>query len=338
MTATRPRPRVSFIIPTLNAQALLDGCLQSIRRQRYPQELVEVLVMDGGSTDRTTSIAEAYGARVVPNPHRLAEPGVALGQQVAAGELHVVMAADNELPSERWLSLMTACFEDSNVGGAYTHVMNSPTDPRFCRYVNLMHADPFNWFVYGAAVDPRRFRDVFPVRRRDGYEIYQFRGHDRPLIALAQAFVIRAALSRPGDSVNDDILPIWDLIDASYELAYVPEAGVYHHTLRSFPHFVRKFRTSIRRNLDVDNAGSLARRALLSAAQRRRQYLWFLYSFSVLFPLIDALRGWRRDRDPAWLYHPLACGSLSIVMLSQLLRAGIQHLWHGAIQKRHAHA
>ncbi len=180
MTGTRPRPRVSFIIPTLNAQALLDGCLQSIRRQHYPQELVEVLVMDGGSTDRTTTIAEAYGARVVPNPHRLAEPGVALGQQVGAGELFVVMAADNELPSERWLSLMTACFEDSNVGGAYTHVMNSPTDPRFCRYVNLMHADPFNWFVYGAAVDPRRFRDVFPVRRRESTPATNLRTFRKP--------------------------------------------------------------------------------------------------------------------------------------------------------------
>ena len=35
-------PKVSFVIPTLNAGGILGNCLQSIRRQDYPQEKIEI--------------------------------------------------------------------------------------------------------------------------------------------------------------------------------------------------------------------------------------------------------------------------------------------------------
>lgn len=51
-------PLVSIIIPTYNAEATLESCLQSIIQQTYPHK--EVLIMDGASTDRTTKILQRY--------------------------------------------------------------------------------------------------------------------------------------------------------------------------------------------------------------------------------------------------------------------------------------
>ena len=52
-------PKVSFIIPTLNAAGILGNCLASIRNQDYPKERYEILVVDGGSKDGTQDIARS---------------------------------------------------------------------------------------------------------------------------------------------------------------------------------------------------------------------------------------------------------------------------------------
>ena len=60
-----PTPSVTFIIPVLNAAGILENCLQSIRRQDYPLEKIEIILADGGSTDGTPEIGKKYGAVVI---------------------------------------------------------------------------------------------------------------------------------------------------------------------------------------------------------------------------------------------------------------------------------
>jgi glycosyltransferase involved in cell wall biosynthesis len=58
-------PRLSFIMPTLNAEALLDNVLSSITRQTYPRDRYEILLADAHSIDRTREIAKKYNATVL---------------------------------------------------------------------------------------------------------------------------------------------------------------------------------------------------------------------------------------------------------------------------------
>ncbi len=59
---------VSVVIPTKNSGATLDACLKSLRRQSYPA--IEILVVDGQSTDATLAIALGYDCRVLDfDPH-----------------------------------------------------------------------------------------------------------------------------------------------------------------------------------------------------------------------------------------------------------------------------
>src|SRR5690606_36663119 len=58
----RNAPLVSFVIAARNAERYLPVCLRRIRQQTYPQSSIEILVVDGGSTDRTCEIATAEGA------------------------------------------------------------------------------------------------------------------------------------------------------------------------------------------------------------------------------------------------------------------------------------
>ncbi len=54
-----PWPRVSILVAARNEEVALPRCLASLRALAYPAELLEILVGDDGSTDRTRAVAEA---------------------------------------------------------------------------------------------------------------------------------------------------------------------------------------------------------------------------------------------------------------------------------------
>lgn len=306
---------VTIVIPTYNAAAQLPRCLRSIREQEFPQGQVEVLVMDGGSTDDTRSIAEHFECQVVDNPEKLAEPGVKLGLTLASRPIRVVMAADNDFPVRDWLDRVVRVFEASDVRAVYTHVVSAPDDDAFCRYFNLLHADPFNWFVHGGHVHPARYGETRPViEATRGHIVYDLASGERPMLALAQGTAIRGELPVTEGNEQDDVLPLWQMLDRGERMAYC-DVGVHHHTVMGFRDFLSKYHRRARNAMSARNAAHRQRHELLTRRQRLRRYLWIPYSFSFVLPLIHALRGLIRDRDLAWLYHPFACWGLSAVLV-----------------------
>ena len=69
---------ISVVIPTLNAEATLGGTLSALVPAAVDGLVREVIVVDGGSGDRTKEIVDQAGARLlVERPER--------GRQLAAG-------------------------------------------------------------------------------------------------------------------------------------------------------------------------------------------------------------------------------------------------------------
>lgn len=88
------RPWCSVVIPTLNEEACLPATLH-----RLAGADVELIVADGGSTDRTVRIARDHGARVVVSPAGRADQ-LNAGARVARGRSLLFLHADTLLPPD----------------------------------------------------------------------------------------------------------------------------------------------------------------------------------------------------------------------------------------------
>jgi glycosyltransferase involved in cell wall biosynthesis len=75
MRANDSYPMISVVIPMKNEEEHITRCLQSVIDGDYPNELIEVLVVDGGSNDRSLKIVDNFAAKC-PNVRLLGGPGI----------------------------------------------------------------------------------------------------------------------------------------------------------------------------------------------------------------------------------------------------------------------
>ena len=65
---------IAIIIPTLNEEKFIAGCLDSVINQTYPLDKMDIMVIDGGSSDRTIDIVKKYQTSY-PNIRWIHNPG-----------------------------------------------------------------------------------------------------------------------------------------------------------------------------------------------------------------------------------------------------------------------
>lgn len=90
-----PAP-ISIVIPTLNAGQSLQGCLAALMEGLEAGLITQLIISDGGSTDETKALADAWGADIVDGP---ASRGGQLqrGCHAARGDWMLVLHADTVL-------------------------------------------------------------------------------------------------------------------------------------------------------------------------------------------------------------------------------------------------
>lgn len=89
-------PTVSFVVPARDEEFYLPRTLASVEAQRTDVPF-EVVVVDGGSADRTRAVAREHGARVVEQTGEGVGDARHQGATVARGEWLAFVDADTEL-------------------------------------------------------------------------------------------------------------------------------------------------------------------------------------------------------------------------------------------------
>ncbi len=171
----RNLPKVSVVIPAYNEQLDIDRCITSLKAQTYPHHLIEVIVIDDGSTDRTEAVVNGHirgtphwnghirlHNRVIParefggvltlvqGQHQGKPTAVNLGLARCRGELIFAVDSDVVLEPEAVEQAVSAFQVDPELAAATAHLI---IDPEL-----LVEADRFGHI--------RLDRDDFPVGRR----------------------------------------------------------------------------------------------------------------------------------------------------------------------------
>ena len=118
----------SGVIPCLNEEKTIRHGLDALRAQSYPLELMEIVIADGGSKDRTREFIKTYQTeypeqkiKLVDNPKRIIPAGVNVAMLASVGEIIVRMDA-HSIPQNDYVARCVAGLEaglGDNVGGRW---------------------------------------------------------------------------------------------------------------------------------------------------------------------------------------------------------------------------
>jgi rSAM/selenodomain-associated transferase 2 len=149
---------ISVIVPVLNEAAQLPASLASVGSLAGSLQLI---VVDGGSTDDSLAVARRCGAETLISPIRQRAAQMNLGAYSAKGDLLLFLHADTRLP-ENWRNVLVAEMQRNVpcVGGAFRRRFDSPSFflRATCR-LSDWRGSLLNWFLGDQAIFVRR--DVF---------------------------------------------------------------------------------------------------------------------------------------------------------------------------------
>lgn len=321
-------PTISVVIATHNSFRTIRRCLASIRSQRYPQDHIEIIIADGASTDETRKIAAGYNVRwVAVDPSKQsAEYNKATGISHAKNEILAMIDHDNVLPHSMWLQNMVAPFlEQKQVVGVETlRYHYDPKTSLLDRYFALFGAgDPLVWYL-GKADRLSYIYDTYKasgqVKDRGDYYTVRFKPETMTTIGANGFLVRRGMLMKyakisPGEYFDMDVNV--DLILKGYDtFAFVKDSILHLTGYGSVWSFLKRrmlFFGQYQRGLDKTSDKPVRRYGILSTKDVFRLGLSILICSTVVIPLIDSLRGFRKVRDAAWFLHPFL--SLSFVAM-----------------------
>ena len=214
---------VSVLLAVHNGEEFLGRKLDSLLSLHYPQELLEILVVSDGSTDRTAAIAESYvdrGVQLLPAPRggKAAALNLALGK--ATGEI--------------------LFFTD----------VRQPLQPDALAHLVANFADPTVGAVTGELrmLDPQRTGEQADMELYWRYELWARGCHSR-IDSLFNTtgciYAVRRSLVQPipPDTLTDDAAIPLQTFFRGYRVIFDPDAIAFDYPTAEGGEFRRRMRT-----------------------------------------------------------------------------------------------
>lgn len=101
-------PRVAVLIPCLNEELMVGTVVKDFRRE-LPE--AEIWVVDNGSTDNTTAVAAAAGARIIREPRTGKGFALRIAFRDIDADIYILADGDGQLPAESVHDLMRPVLE-----------------------------------------------------------------------------------------------------------------------------------------------------------------------------------------------------------------------------------
>lgn len=198
---------ISVIVPAYNAESSIGDCLTALTKQTVPQSDYEIVVVDDGSTDKTSDIAQQFQVTYIREENQGPAMARNVGAQVAKGT--IILFTDSDcIPQPDWIEKMLVPFKNDpevvGVKGVYltkqkqlaARFAQAEFEERYARLKKYQYID----FV-------------------DSYSA----GFKREIFLSVGGFDPRFAVAN-----NEDVELSYKLAQQGYKMKFQPEAKVYH--------------------------------------------------------------------------------------------------------------
>lgn len=217
-------PGISVVVPVYQGEGLIEQCIQSLLQLDYPAELLEILVVDNASTDRTAQVVRSFDVRLLSEPRQGASIACNTGWREARFPFIAFTDADCVVDPQ-WLKCLLSRMDDETVGGVGGKLAAAPAQNLIQQYI-----------VRKNILSQERAMEEHPG--------------SPPFVVTANVLYRREALEKVGGldesltGAGYDADLAWRIQWAGYKIVYEPQAIVWHHhraTLRSFMRQLRGY-------------------------------------------------------------------------------------------------
>ncbi|MFA6362515.1 glycosyltransferase family 2 protein [Methanoregula sp.] len=136
---------ISVIVPSFNEEENIAQCLVSLSHQTVDRTGYEIIVVDGGSTDKTCEIARKYADMVFIQTSKKVGGARNDGAMASKGDIIATTDADCILPSD-WIEQVRNAFADPAVVQVYGPVY--PIEDSIGNRFSLFLANTFSRIGY----------------------------------------------------------------------------------------------------------------------------------------------------------------------------------------------
>lgn len=219
-------PMVSVVIPMRDEVTTIESCLRTFDQQDHPHDALDVIVVDGMSSDGSRDVVErlAQGRpwlRMVDNPARIASAAFNRGVEAAKGEFVCIVSSHGSVGPD-FVSRSLQVLQESRAAGVGGKLVHEGRDP-VGRAIGLAMTSPYGMaspFRYAAS---RREVDTI------GHPMYRKEVLDR-------VGTFDETLDRNSDyELNQRIR------NAGYALVLDPEIVTTYHPRTTLPKLARQF-------------------------------------------------------------------------------------------------
>lgn len=224
----------SIVIPTYNERDNITNCLDSILSQNYDMSLVEIIIVDGHSTDDTIAKIKEYQKKfsnisLLENPVRKTPTSLNIGIKKSNGEVIIILGAHASLDPD-FVLFNNKYLNEKNLkvtGGTQINVGFTFVQ----KAIAMAMENPF-----GMGSAPYRWS-----RKEQFVDTVVYAAYKRELFDEIGYF-------QENFSISEDSELNWRIRKAGYKIFFSPNIKSYYHPRRTISKFVHQmFRYGILR-------------------------------------------------------------------------------------------
>lgn len=213
---------VSIIVPVYNGENTINECLESLLSLNYPSNCYDIIVVENGSTDRTTEIVQQYPVNLLHSAQR--GPAAARNVGINASNSEIVVFTDADCIADRdWLIELVKEYDDPDVGGVGGCIEAYPRQNRNPVELFSDNNSPLINYVSGDnEYLPHLYTANASYRRK---LVNQVGGFDPALFSA------------------EDVDLAWRVqLETGYKISYAPKAVIFHQHRTTLKGLSRQYR------------------------------------------------------------------------------------------------